>query len=413
MRRAQLRAELDELRSQQAGSKGTRGKTLDDLRALQEGISKKIKDLQQSKSKAPYKSTADVDSRIKRLEQQVEAGSMKLVDEKKALNEISQLKKSRKTVESFDQIQTQIDADKAKVEELRASLDSPEAKALNKRYDEIKNELDGIQKEQEKSAGSRSKLLDQRTELSAKLDSLYQTRRDRQAAFRAANDAFYVKLNAEREKRNQKQREERALLEADKRKEHEQALREEAAVPAFASEIEDCDVLINYFSKGKKSDEEQQAAEQKTTAGKALNLRQVNAEAMVPKGAFVKQKNEDEDSYFVGAGAKGKRQKGKKQRGTPLSLDGGDDENAAAAGATGDKLNVPLGTLSALLALSIPPPTNSADVPRVVENLKLKRQYFTSNQARVTKENIDKVEKMLAKSSISKDTSAPIDQTAA
>ncbi|PWZ00854.1 hypothetical protein BCV70DRAFT_199219 [Testicularia cyperi] len=409
IRRAELRKQLDELRTQQAGSKGVRGKTLEDLRTLQESIGKKIKDLQQAKSKVPYKSLADVDGRIKRLEEQVEAGSMKLVEEKKALSEISSLKKSRKTVESFDAAQSQIDQDRAKVDELKASLDSPEAKALNKRYDEIKVELDQIQAEQDKAAGSRGKLLDQRTALSAKLDSLYQARRDRQAAFRAANDTFYAKLNADRERRVQKQKEERAQFEAEKRKEHEQQMREEAALPAFAKEIEDCDVLINYFSKGSASGSDAAAKsdnQPKAVGGKALNLRQVNADAMVPKGAVIKQKSQQEEEYFVAA-AKPKKNKSKNKRGTPLNLNDStaeadeDNENASpAAAAGGDKLHVPLGTLSALLALSIPPPTNATDVSRVVENLKLKRQYFVSNQARVTKENIEKVEKLLAKSSI-------------
>lgn len=414
IRRAQLRSELDQLRNQQAGSKGARGKTLEDLRTLQESISKKIKDLQHAKSKTPYKSTADVDSRIARLEQQVESGSMKLVEEKKALSEISQLKKNRKTVENFDKLQSEIDSDRAKVDALKATLDSPEAKALNKRYDEIKAELDAIQAEQDKQAGSRSKLLDQRTSLSAQLDSLYQTRRDRQAAFRAANDTFYAKLNSEREKRVAKQREERAALEAEKRKEHEQQMREEAALPAFAKEIEDCDVLINYFSKGAATEDKNASTDNgaKTVGGKALNLRQVNSEAMVPKGAVLRQKNEEEETYFAGKG--GRKPKGAKQnrRGVPLDLNStaGGDENEAAPSSTsnagGEKLNVPLGTLSALLALSIPPPTNSNDVSRVVENLKLKKQYFVSNQARVTKENIDRVEKLLAKSSIKDDAEA-------
>lgn len=413
IRRSQLRAELDTLRNQQAGSKGARGKTLEDLRTLQDSIGKKIKDLQHAKSKTPYKSTPDVDSRIARLEQHIESGSMKLVDEKKALSEISQLKKNRKTVENFDKLQAEIDADRTKVDALKTTLDSPEAKALNKRYDEIKAELDAIQAEQDKQAGSRGKLLDQRTSLSAKLDALYQTRRDRQAAFRAANDTFYAKLNSEREKRLQKQRDERAAQEAEKRKEHEQQLREDAALPAFAKDIEDCDVLIAYFSKGSATEEAKKSeAEQgpKTVGGKALNLRQVNSEAMVPKGAVLRQKNEDEETYFAGKPRKPRGAGKSGRRGTPLDLNAADnaaaDENASSTptnGASGEKLNVPLGTLSALLALSIPPPTNATDVSRVVENLKLKRQYFVSNQARVTKENVERVEKMLAKTSVKDD----------
>lgn len=41
-RKQKLRAELDELRGQQAGAKGARGKALDELKALQESTSKKV-----------------------------------------------------------------------------------------------------------------------------------------------------------------------------------------------------------------------------------------------------------------------------------------------------------------------------------------------------------------------------------
>lgn len=170
---------------------------------------------------------------------------MKLVEEKKALAQISNLKRDRKNVEAFTAQQAAIDADRKRADELRSALDDPASKAVSKRYDEIKSELDEINKKVEASAGSRSKLLDQRNTLSKKLDTLYAQRRDRQAAFRAANDVHYQRLNAERERKAAKYREERQAQDAAKRKEHEAQMREEAALPAFAKEIEDCDVLIN------------------------------------------------------------------------------------------------------------------------------------------------------------------------
>ena len=143
-----------------------------------------------SKSKLRYNSTAEIDGQIKHLEQQVETGSMKIVEERKALAEISTLRKSRKAFEGFDSQKAAIDADKAKVDELRKGLDDPESREMSKRYDAIRAELDNINKEVEKQSGSRSKLLDQRTALSAKLDGLYGQKRERHAAFKAANDVF-------------------------------------------------------------------------------------------------------------------------------------------------------------------------------------------------------------------------------
>ena len=96
-----------------------------------------------------------MDAQIARLEAQVEAGSMKLAEEKRALTEISTLRRSKRNVEALATQQAAIDADRAKADELRAGLDDPESKAVSKRYDEIKNELDALQKEHEKTAGSR------------------------------------------------------------------------------------------------------------------------------------------------------------------------------------------------------------------------------------------------------------------
>ena len=49
--------------------------------------------------------------------------------------------------------------------------------------------------------------------------------------------------------------------------------------------------------------------------------------------------------------------------------------------------------LSAILALSIPPPTSSADVPRTVEDLKTKKTWFEANNDKVTRERGEKAEK--------------------
>jgi hypothetical protein len=83
-RRTALRAELDGIRSQQSGNKASRGRILDQLKALQENIQKKVlhpsllfigsvfiyfirnqgKDLQAAKAKSHFKSVADIDAHI-------------------------------------------------------------------------------------------------------------------------------------------------------------------------------------------------------------------------------------------------------------------------------------------------------------------------------------------------------------
>jgi len=58
---------------------------------------------------------------------------------------------------------------------------------------------------------------------------------------------------------------------------------------------------------------------------------------------------------------------------------------------------MPLGTLTALLSLSIPPPSSKEEVSRVVDDLKTKKSWFEANQKRVTAENIAKAEADIAR----------------
>lgn len=59
-RRKALRAEQGELRTKTAGHKDERNSTLNQIKSLQEGMQKKIKDMQGAKSKTSYKSTAEI-----------------------------------------------------------------------------------------------------------------------------------------------------------------------------------------------------------------------------------------------------------------------------------------------------------------------------------------------------------------
>ncbi|PWN18672.1 hypothetical protein BCV69DRAFT_284969 [Microstroma glucosiphilum] len=425
-RRQKLRAELDELRGAQAGVKGSRGKVLDELKLLQESTNKKVKDLQASRAKSPYKTLADIDAAIARLNAQVESGSLKIVEEKRALAEITNLRKSKRNVEAFEAQQKTIDQDRAKIDELRKSLDSPEGKKLSERYDVIKKELDEIQADFDKTAGSRSKLIEKRTQLSSQLDDLYGERRERNSAYREAHDAWYARSQAEREKRLEAQRAQKKEDEERKRKEQEAIMREEAAMPAFAQEIEDCDVLIAYFSGGSATSATKTSSTAASTAKdlpgtKKLEPRKIETDTSA-FGQAIKKKGsdaDDADSYYVGGGKKGKGKGGnKKNKGVPLALGESPSEDAseatAAAPASGksSELRVPVGHLSALLSLSIPPPSSSADIPRVVENLKLKKRYFVENQDSKTRARIEEVEKKLGKASLAEGESAAPTATA-
>jgi hypothetical protein len=311
----------------------------------------------------------------------VDAGSLKLADEKRALQEINQTKRIRRTVEGFQAESDAIDADRATVEELKKQLDDPEAKAISERYDAIKAELDELKKEEDKLYTNRSQLFEERNTLQQQVDALFMERRESTARFREANDRYYVKLNEDRARRVERRRAQKEAEEKEKRQARVIKLREEASQPAFQVQIEDCQTLIDYFS-GKSSTAVVSSLSAKAGfAEPTQEIRQVDA----APGGFVprKKKGEEEESYFVGGKGKSKSKKGQKA-----------DANAPAIEATpsSSTVNVPFGTLSALLSLSIPPPSSQADVSRVVEDLKTKKAWFEANQARVTAEAIAKAE---------------------
>ena len=120
----------------------------------------------------------------------MESGMMKLVDEKKALNEISNLKKTRKTVESFAAQQEIIDVEKAKIDEIRTGLDSPEAKAINDKFNAVKAELDIINAAHDESSKDRDGLYAERNNISAEIDAVYTKKKEAMSTYREANNKW-------------------------------------------------------------------------------------------------------------------------------------------------------------------------------------------------------------------------------
>ncbi|KJA30270.1 hypothetical protein HYPSUDRAFT_125921 [Hypholoma sublateritium FD-334 SS-4] len=394
-RRNILRAELDGLRDKQSTNKNSRGKLIEQSKALKDGIAKKTKDLQAAKAKIPFKTVAEVDAHIKYLEKGVESGNMKLAEEKRALQEISTTKRSRKIVEGFETEQTAIDADRAKVAELSAELDDPASQAISKRYDDIKAELDELKKESDEAYAGRSKLFEERDKIQSALSVLFTEKREQVQRFREANDNYYTKLNEDRARRAEKARAQRAAEEAEKKKAIAEQLLEEAQVPAFQAEIQDCQTLIDYFT-GKTTTTTfvlgSLTPKTEVAGVPKLDIRKVED---APEGAVIrKKKGEVEESYFVASKPKGKGQKAPKANGSSKPKETKKEESgeAPAAPASSGSLNVPLPTLSALLVLSIPPPASNADVPRLIEDLNIKKTWFEANQARVTASNITKAE---------------------
>ncbi|KAJ7591017.1 hypothetical protein C8J56DRAFT_1024726 [Mycena floridula] len=402
-KRTALKAEMDSLRGQQSGFKASQSDIHTKIKTLNEGIVKKIKDLQSSKSKMPYKNVAEVDAHIKNLEKQVESGSMKLAEEKRALQEISLCKRNRRAVESFEADQKAIDADRESLDSLKKQLDDPEYQAVQGRYTQLKAEMDALTKEEQEAYEGRSELFKQRDDIQQQINDLYAEKRDASQKYKEANDRYWTKIHEERAKRAERYAAQRAATEAQKKQERAEELLETAKVPAFLFDIEDCQTLIDHFlgkTKGEITLKKLAPPTDKEVPGVAkLDIRKVES---APQEGLVtrKKKGEDEESYFVGGKGKGKGRKGVEKT------------NGTAEASSASQLNVPFSTLSALLALSIPPPVSQADVPRVVADLTKKKDWFVANQARVSAENLAKAEAEVRKLSLD-DSKSPAPAPAA
>lgn len=305
------------------------------------------------------------------MEKQVDSGSMRLVDEKKALSDISSLRKQRKNFAGLDDGQKNIDALKKQIAELKKTLDNPEARALSDKYNEIQQELDSIKAEQDSAFKNLNSLRDERTKL----------QQDQQAKFtaiRELKDTYYKERKAYKEyedevwrARRERQKAEREAFEREKKKKIADKKLEEASQLAYTDEILTAQGLIRHFNPNYDF-ASLGLDDNKRTAGGAFRAevgRTVDESGI--KGMKVVKK--DEEDYFVGTGGK-KGKKGKK---------GG---NASPAPAAEGKFNLSFGVIEDFAKVKVDQPMSQADVPAVVEKLATKITEWKKNQAAKTQE---------------------------
>ncbi|KAF9306362.1 hypothetical protein BGZ91_008588, partial [Linnemannia elongata] len=185
--RTSLRKRLGELRDKQAENKKGKQVKIDQLTALNNSLKKKIADLKAIQDKLPFKTQDAVEAQINKLEKQLESGSLKLVEEKRILAEISSLKKAKKSVDAAQAQQIAIDADKAAIAALKETIDDQTAKALSAEYNQIQAQLDEITKSKDEVWKKRNDLFDERTRLQKELDTEYQRKK-------TVNDEYFNAL---------------------------------------------------------------------------------------------------------------------------------------------------------------------------------------------------------------------------
>lgn len=356
-----LHDELNAIKAKQASFKQGKQGVFDEIKTIDQRIAGRVKDIQAARAKLPARSPEEVEKRIEQLEDSVESGQLRILDEKKALTEISQLKKSKTAFTNIAKIEEAIATDRAAVAEIRASIDDSESKALHTRAGEIIKEIDGHRAEKQKVKKSRDELYSTR-------DKAFEEKHAANAELQALRDEYYGKLKAYQDQysadmavRREKEKEERQAFEKEKRLANAKAKLESASTPAYGIEIAETENLLGFFEGQLPSSTDTSAA---------------STPAPTPAKDDSKVIKKDIGIFMEGTGGKRSKKRG---------------------GSKADKFNLNLTVIESLSALNIGIPGSKSDVPTVVEQLRTKLNHYKDNQDRVTKENIAKAEADIAK----------------
>ncbi|ODH38769.1 hypothetical protein ACO22_02169 [Paracoccidioides brasiliensis] len=377
-RQRELRTELAAIRQQQQGFKASRSAVQEKMNALDATIKARVAEQKASRSRVSFKNVDEIDREIERLEKQVDSGTMKLVDERKNLAEISNLRKQRKGFSGFDEAQKVIDDLKSQLSDLKKTLDNPEAKALSDRYSKIQKELDAIKAEQDSAFKNLNALRDERTKIHGEQQKAY-------AAVREIKDNYYKARRAYKEYedevfriRRERQKAERESYERERKKKIADKKLEEASRPAFTDEIMTAQGLIRHFNPsydfsalGLERDWKSQSGGYRAEVGRTVDASDL-------KGIKVIKKDDREENYFMGGTGGKKGKKGKK--------------NSAASSPAPTQFNLSFGVIEDLASIKIDPPISQADVPALIEKLAEKITNWKSQQAAKTAENIKKAQ---------------------
>lgn len=371
-RRQELIAQANEIRQKQAGGKSNRNAKLDQIKRLDDQLRSRIAEQKTAKGKVPFKSAEDVDREIEKLERQVNGGMMKLVDERKALTEISNLRKQRKNFSQFDDSQKQIDDLRSKIKEIKDSMEDPEAKALSEQYSKVQAELDAIKAEQDEVYKNLSSLRDERSKLQAEQQQKFQ-------AVRKLKDEYYTQKKAadkyEREARQrawERQQAERDRIAKERKMERAQKMLAEASDPAYLEEIRRANSLLHFFDPTT-----HQAEKSPLLASKGLTAQaQRTVDGADIKGTRLVRKEDREDEYLPAAKKGGK--KGKK---------------SGVSDSPSKFFNCPPSVIEDCAFVGVDPPMGAADVPAVIEKVKAKLEHWKADQPEQTKRNIEKAKK--------------------
>ncbi|PHH65874.1 hypothetical protein CDD81_1243 [Ophiocordyceps australis] len=368
-RRQELIAQANEIRQKQSGGKNARTSKVDQIKRLDEQLRSRVAEQKAAKAKVPFKSVDEVDRQIASLESQVNSGSMKLVDERKALTDMSNLRKLRKNFGQFDESQKQIDDLRAKIKEIKDGMEDPEHKALSEQYTKIQTELDAIKAEQDEAYKNISSLRDERTKLHTEQQEKFTVIRKIKDDYFGAKKAFTNFEREQRDKYRERKKAEQERQVRERKKAAAERVLTEASYPAYQEEIRRAVNLVRFLDPSHKTEQSPLVADNGLGA---QPQRTVDDSKL--KGTRL-QRKEDREEEYLPAVKKGK--KGKK---------------GGAGGAAGQAkaYSCPPSVVQDCAFVGVDPPMSNEDVPGIIEKVNAKIAHWKADQEQQTNKNIAK-----------------------
>lgn len=341
------RAELKRLKKEKDDLMTERRKIFAARDEEKESRDKQMNEMAKIKTQTKYKTVGEVDGAIQRLEKQQSTTSMSLAREKEILKEIAELKQAKKLLTQRQTLssggdskptvdyQTQLSTINARLKEIKVAMDQNGA-ILTKLHEKKKDtpvtglikKKDELRTEKRAKQDELRKLKDEfKTQLQA-----WKKNQEEWKVFKASRDRLYKEENERRREAERKEREEEML----KRTPYEE-------------EMQLCDYLTTYLTTTYGS----QGAKAEAAPASAGDF-------VVEGGSAMESKKGKEDPYLVLGG--GKKKKGGKK------------------GKKGGKKAIVLvpETIDAFSLLKLDPPTSPEQVEASLEQLRAKKEYFST-----------------------------------
>jgi hypothetical protein len=344
----------------------------DELSVVEKERDRKRAEARSLRENLPYSRMEHIDEEVKKLEYRLTHTSLTLQEEKKALQQIKDLNKSREVVKEYNDKVEKSTQDEGLRSTLIENIKEKDKllNSLKTQEQQQKKVVGEIREKQAASAINVPALIEERNAAYDRIKVLREEVKELRGEFRAKEDEFWER---EREWREQQAVERKIAFEKREaeRVEREQYRKQkelENFVEPYTDEIILCDQLFHYLQKYAPATEEASSSPASS-----------KVEIQAPKGVGTmilskKTRNDEElDSWFSG------KSKGKKNN----------SGSSAVKNREKEKISLSLDVLTSFGKLKLSPPTTVGDVTKSVEEVKAKKEHFVKlqNDEREVREN--------------------------